>query len=402
MPPLVKKDTDARLRLSSVGRDSLFHFAQRLVRTPSPSTREGDVATLIQAELKRLGVGDVTVDRVGTVVVRVGNAEGPTLLYNAHMDTVGVTDPKAWRHAPYGGIVQSGVLHGRGSVDMKGALAAMTYAAVLVQTQADKLKGSLVLAFVPQEEPCEGLAMQVLIEEEGVRPDWVLLGEPSDLQISRGHRGRVMLRVTVHGKSCHGAQPWHGENAVYAAMQVIFNIQMMEFAGDPLLGPGSIALTRIESKSPSLNAVPDRCTFYLDRRLTLGETAGGALAQVEAIIAREGLPATVEVTNYAATSYTGYECRRREAFPAWVLGEDHPLLTSFKQCAASILGNTPPVTHWDFSTDGVYTMGEAGIPTLGFGPGDPNLAHTDVEHVRLKDVARAAEVYAAFARDMLS
>ncbi len=402
MHPFVKIDDVGRLRLTQAGRDSLTHFTQRLVRTPSPSTQEGEVAALVQEELTGLEIDDVHTDSMGSVVARVGHAEGPTLIYNAHMDTVGVTDPSAWRHDPYGGVIQSGVLYGRGAVDMKGPLAAMVYAAVLVQSQIRHLGGSLALAFVVQEEPCEGLAMKALMEEEGIRPDWVVLGEPTDLRLSRGHRGRVMLRVTVQGKSSHGAQPHLGENAVYAATQLIFSIQMMEFTTDPLLGPGTVALTRIESQSPSLNAVPDRCVFYLDRRLTLGETARGALAQIEALIMREGLPATVEITQYADKSYTGQACQRQEAFPAWVLDENHPLVATFKACAADLLGGVPAVIQWDFSTDGVYTMGEAGIPTIGFGPGDPSLAHTTDEQIRIRDVVRAAEVYAAFALEMLA
>lgn len=401
MHPYVKLDEEGRLRLNQAGRDSLTYFAQQLVRTPSFSTQESDLAALVQEELARLGIVDVRIDRIGNVVVRVGNTEGPTLLYNAHMDTVGVTDPSTWRHDPFGGVVQSGALYGRGSVDMKGALAAMVYGALLVREQADQLKGNLTLAFVVQEEPCEGYAMSVLIEEEGLRPDWVLLGEPTNLAISQGHRGRAMLKVTVRGKSSHGARPHLGFNAVYAANKLIFSIQMMAFPSDPVLGPGTIALTHIESQAPSLNAIPDRCTFYLDRRLTLGETVGGAVAQVQALIAREDLPATVELTGYTATSYTGYQCKRQEAFPAWVLPDDHHLVTTLKQSAASVLGSVPAVRHWDFSTDGVYTAGEAGIPTIGFGPGDETLAHMDDEHIRLKDIWRAAEVYATFALDLL-
>jgi putative selenium metabolism hydrolase len=402
MHPFARIDEAARLRLTPAGRDNLTNFAQRLVRTASLSTQEAEVAELIRQELVRLEIDDVRIDRIGNVIVRVGRGDGPTLLFNAHMDTVGVTDPGEWRYDPYGGVIQNGVLHGRGSVDMKGPLAAMAYAAALVQTQAERLNGGLTLAFVVQEEPCEGLAMRVLVEEEGLRPDWVILGEPSDLQLCRGHRGRVMLKVTVQGRSSHGSQPHLGQNAVYFAAGLIFSIQLMEFPTDPLLGPGSIALTRIESSGPSLNAVPDRCTFYLDRRLTLGETVSGALAQVEALIARETLLAAVEITDYTATSYTGYQCHQQESFPAWVLNDGHPMMATFKQSAAAILGSAPPVTHWDFSTDGVYTMGEAGIPTLGFGPGDPSLAHTSNEHVRVKDIWRATEVYAAFAMDMLA
>ena len=393
-----------RPQVSRNRRDNLVSFAQRLVRTPSLSTQEGNVAAIIQEELERLGVADVWVDCVGSVVARIGRPEGPTLLFNGHMDTVAVTDREAWERDPFGGVINNSVLYGLGATDMKGALASMVYAAGLLQPYSSELNGQVVFAFVVQEEPCEGMAMRVLVEEEGVQPTWVVLGEPTDMQVSRGQRGRVMLKVTTHGRSSHGSQPHRGNNAVYAASRLIFGVEMMAGAlgNDPVLGPGTVALTHIASRSASLNAVPDQCTFHLDRRLTLGETPTGALAQIEALIAREGISANVEITRYRATSYTGYACDVLEAFPPWVLDEDHSLVVRLRRAAARTLGYQPRVTHWDFSTDGVYTAGVANIPTVGFGPGDPNRAHTTHEQVRTKDLIHAAEVYADFALEMLS
>ncbi len=402
---LFMRTTDRlRPQVSRNGRDTLVNFAQHLVRTPSLSTQEGEVACLIRDELTRLGVQNVWVDRVGSVVARIGREEGPTLLFNGHMDTVAVTDPGAWEQDPFGGVVKNGVLYGLGATDMKGALAAMTYAAGLLQPYADSLKGNVVFAFVVQEEPCEGMAMRALVEEEDIRPEWVVLGEPTDMQISRGHRGRVMFKVTTHGRSSHASQPQRGDNAVYSAARLIFGVEMLSSAlgNDPILGPGTVALTRISNRSASLNAVPDQCTFYLDRRLTLGETASGARAQIEGLVAREGIRADVEITRYRAASYTGHACDVEEAFPPWVLDADHPLVVRLRQSAGRALSQPPRVTVWDFSTDGVYTAGVANIPTVGFGPGDPNRAHTTHEQVRVKDLWRAAEVYAAFALDMLT
>ncbi|MCZ7543727.1 MAG: M20/M25/M40 family metallo-hydrolase [Anaerolineae bacterium] len=326
MRAFMRASNHQRPQVSRNGRDSLVSFAQRLVRTPSLSTQEGEVALAVQEELARLGVGGAWVDRVGNVVVRIGNEAGPTLLFNAHMDTVAVTDSGAWEHDPLGGVVKNGVLYGLGATDMKGAVAAMVYAAGLLQPYADALRGNAVFAFVVQEEPCEGMAMRVLVEEEGVRPAWVVLGEPTDLQVSRGHRGRVMLKVTTFGRSSHGSQPEQGDNAVYSAARLIFGVEMMAgtLGNDPVLGPGTVALTQISSRSASLNAVPDQCTFYLDRRLTLGETPSGALMQVEALIARENIQATAEITRYCGQSYTGYACEVEEAFPRLGAGRGSP------------------------------------------------------------------------------
>jgi putative selenium metabolism hydrolase len=390
------------LALGADERARLTGFLQRVVQTPSPSGQEGDVAALVQQELRDGGVEDVRVDRAGSVIVTLGDGDGPTLLYDAHMDTVAATDAR-WPYDPFGGTIVDGVLYGLGACDMKGPLAAMVYAARQLVQNETPLHGRLVLAFVVQEEPCEGCALRVLVEEGGLRPDWVLLGEPSDLRVMRGHRGRVMFRVTVHGQSSHASSPELGQNAVTAAARLIFGIDLLaaDLATDPFLGPGTIAVTHIESQAPSLNAIPDTCTFYVDRRLTLGETPTRAQAQIESVIEREGIEAELGIVVYRAASYTGYELETREAFNAWALDQEHTLLKAALKAVRKVQGDAPPVGHWAFSTDGVYSMGEARIPTVGYGPGNPQHAHTVHDQVRLPDVAQAAHVYAVLAARLL-
>jgi len=266
-----------------------------------------------------------------------------------------------------------------------------------------RLAGDLYVVGVVQEEPCEGLAIRTFIEEEGVKPDYVVIGEPTDLQIACGHRGRLGIKVTTHGRSCHASSPELGENAIYAAARLIFGIELLapQLLNDSFLGRGSITVTRIESNAPSTNAVPSLCTFYVDRRLTLGETEAKALAEIQTIIAREGVRADVEVNEYKATSYTGYPCQAREYYPAWVIPHDHPLVNAGVRAVEKTLGFRPALTKWDFSTDGTYTMGVAGIPTIGFGPGEERFAHAPNEQIRLNDVVAAARVYAQLAVEIL-
>lgn len=389
--------------LSANDKAQLTEFLRALVRTPSLSTQEGEVASLIARALRDFGVPEVRVDRIGNVVARLGDGHGPVLLYDGHMDTVAVSDRSAWAHDPFAAEVVNGVLYGLGAADMKAALAAFVFAAKMLAEAHAQLNGSLVLAFVVQEEPCEGLAVRVLIEEEGIRPDWVVLGEPSDLQIMLGQRGRLELRVTAQGQTSHAARPDLGKNAIYAAARLIFGLELLadRLGNDSALGRGTLAVTQIESGSPSRNAVPDRCSFCVDRRLTLGETEAKALAEVDAIIAREDVEATVEVTEYRATSYTGYECRAKSYFPAWAIGANDPLAQALARSAREVLGATPRTGYWPFSTDGVYTMGAAGIPTVGFGPGKPEHAHTIHDQVRIEDVVKAARVYAQLAVNLL-
>jgi putative selenium metabolism hydrolase len=266
-----------------------------------------------------------------------------------------------------------------------------------------KLAGDLYVVGVVQEEPCEGLAMRVLIEEEGIRPDYVVLGEPSNLQVKVGHRGRVEMKVKVQGKAAHASAPSLGENAIHNAARLIFGLELLapRLATDPFLGRGTLAVTQIESQAASRNAVPDRCTFYIDRRLTLGETRRKALAEVQNIINTEEIEAQVAVTEYRATSYTGYKCRAEAFFPAWVMPEDNPLVQTTMRSVRQVLGYRPRLERWTFSTDGAYTAGEINIPTVGFGPGEERYAHTTDEQLRLNDVVDAARVYAQLAMELL-
>jgi len=394
-------------QLSAQDQQKMVAFLRDLIRTPSLSCQEGAVATRIADEMRAIGFRDVAMDRIGNVIGRTGGpgrGRGPVLLFDGHMDTVGAPNPSAWRHAPFGAEIEKGVLYGLGACDMKGALAAMVYAGKLIAESHLPLKGDLVIACVVQEEPCEGLAARVLVEEEGVRPDWVVLGEPTSMNIARGQRGRVEFQVTAHGRACHASQPELGENAVYAASRLIFGMELLSgnLGHDRFLGAGSLAVTHIQSEAGSRNVVPDRCSFILDRRLTLGESEAKALAEVQSVIAREGVRADVQVTEYRSTSFTGYAASQREYFPAWATDENHPLVQALERAVREESGARAKITQFPFSTDGVYTAGVLGIPTVGLGPGDEKLAHTADEHVRLDDVIQAAHIYARLAASLLA
>jgi putative selenium metabolism hydrolase len=390
--------------LSPHDKTDLKTFLRDLVQMPSFSTQEGAVAERIIAEMKRLDFRNVHADRAGNVVGWIGPGHGPPLMLNSHMDTVLVTNPEAWHHAPFRAEIEDGVLYGVGACDMKGGLTAMVYGAKLLRDSGVALKGDVVVACVVQEEPCEILGSQVLIEEEGVRPDWVVGGEPTGLDVIRGQRGRLEMRLTTYGRSAHAASPDLGENAIYTAARLVFGLELLgeQLGNDDFLGPGTLAVTDISSRASSRNAVPDRCELIIDRRLTLGENETMALSEVQRVIAREGVQAEVEVMEYHATSYTGYACHVRQAYPPWVIAEDHPLIQTAVRAVRAQLKRRPQVGCWDFSTEGVYTAGVAGIPTVGFGPGDPRCAHTVDEHVSLTDVYAAAEVYARLAAELLA
>jgi putative selenium metabolism hydrolase len=399
----MEKGYDMAVTVKSIDRHSLTAFVQALVQTPSVSTQEGEVAALVAEEMRTVGFDEVRVDRMGNVIGRIGPGRGKKLLFDAHMDTVDIGDAEAWSRDPYGGEIEGGVLYGRGASDMKGALAAMVYAGKALVESGVRLNGDCYVAAVVQEEPCEGLAMRHIVEAEGLRPDWVVLGEATNLQISRGQRGRIAFRINVRGRSCHAAAPERGVNAIYEAARLIVGIELLapQLNQDSFLGKGSIAVTDIRSTAGSRNVVPDRCTLYIDRRLTIGETEVKALAEIKRILTREGVHGVVDVPEYCDISHTGLEVRAREYYPYWVTPEGEPLLQATIAVVEDALGFAPRVGKWDFSTDGVYTAGVASIPTIGFGPGEERHAHTVEDQVRLKDLESAAKVYAELAVRML-
>lgn len=390
-------------RLPRQDQEALVAFAQELVRIPSPSTQEGEVALRLAQEMRQVGFAEVFTDRVGNVVGRIGPGRGRKLLYDGHMDTVGVGDRAAWQRDPFAAEIQGGILYGLGAADMKGALASMVYGVKVLLDSGIPLDGDLYVVGVVQEEPSEGQAIRVFVEQEGVVPDFVVLGEATNLQIKRGQRGRMEIKVTVRGRSCHASSPAQGENAIHIAARLIFGIELLapQLLEDAFLGQGTATVTHIESSAGSRNALPDRTIFYIDRRLTVGETEERALAEIEGIVAREGARADIEVAEQEMVSYAGYRYVARAVYPAWVMPEDHPLIRRACRAIEGSLGYRPRIGRWNFSTDGAYTMGVAGIPTIGFGPGEERYAHTTEDQVPISDLVRAAQGYAAIAAEIL-
>jgi putative selenium metabolism hydrolase len=359
------------------------------------------VGERIEAEMHRVGFDTVFVDRVGNLVAHIGSGRGKRLLYDSHMDTVGVGARSSWTHDPYQGKVEDGYVYGRGASDLKGAIASMIYGVKALLDTGVQLAGDLYLACTVQEEDCEGLAQELLCQE--LRPDAVVLGEATDLQIYRGQRGRIEFKVTTIGRSTHGSAPERGINAIYLMNPVISGIERMnpKLKSDPLLGKGTIAVTHIESMEGSFNVIPDTCTVIVDRRLTLGEDEEIALGQMQTILEEAGGRAELEVSQYEAISYTGYLCRQRKYFPPWVLAEDHPLVQIGVRAIQRALGYRPRVGCWEFSTNGVASMGRLSIPTIGFGPAHERDAHTTSDRARIEDLFRAAKGYAQLAVEYL-
>jgi putative selenium metabolism hydrolase len=249
---------------------------------------------------------------------------------------------------------------------------------------------------IVQEESCEGLAIKHAIEEETGGADYVVLGECTDLDIYRGHRGRMEILMRTKGRACHASKPDRGDNAVTKMAPIIQGVHdlNLRLEDKPFLGKGSVVLSKIECQTASLNAVPDECTIYIDRRLSEGEDRELALQQLREVAG--DTPVDVEILNYKEKCYTGMEVETEKYYPTWVLDEEHPLVGAGVDTAERLFGAKPKVHRWDFSTDGVYTMGRAGIPTIGFGPSREEYAHTADDQVPIDHLVKADMFFALF------
>ena len=376
--------------------DEIIQFLQAMVAFPSPSCEEGKVVECIVAEMEKLGFDEARMDAMGTAIGRVG--DGPIhLLLDAHVDTVAVADGDAWTVDPYGGLVKDGCVWGRGTADNEGAMASMVYGAAIARDLGLLDGVSLWLSGTVQEEDCDGLALQYLLENSNVPAQFVVLGEATNLDIYRGHRGRCELRIDATGRSCHGSAPDRGVNALYRAAKAAVGVEQLNerLAHDDFLGKGTIAATFVECLTGSLNTVPDSTSVYLDRRLTVGESPESARQEVADILP-EGC--TVDVLPYEATSHTGLKVTAPKEFPTWILDADHPLVRAGVGAATDVRGTEPAVSRWIFSTNGVASMGRLDIPTIGFGPGEERFAHVADERIPVEDLVLAAAFYARLPR----
>ena len=383
---------EAALASAKSYQDKIVRFLRDIIAIPAESGQEEARCRRVLAEYQALGFDEAYFDGLGSVIGRIGN--GPTkILMDGHIDCVGVGDRGAWDFDPFEGKEEDGKIWGRGAVDELPAIAAMAYGARILADRGWPEAVTLYLSASVMEEDCDGYCMLHLIERENIRPDYVVLGEPTDLDVYRGQRGRLEATITTKGVSAHGAHASHGVNALYKMAPIISDVEQLNtrLAHDDFLGTGSVIVSYIECTTPSLNAVPDSARIYIDRRLTVGETQETALAELRS------LPhlgdAEVELLKYDAVSWRGTRAQQEKYYPTWVLEEDHPLVQGVAAAATEALGETPRISRWSFSTNGVATMGLYGIPTVGFAPGLEELAHTTQERVSVEDLLKATAVY---------
>ncbi|ANZ45135.1 YgeY family selenium metabolism-linked hydrolase [Cloacibacillus porcorum] len=413
----------------------MTRFLRDLVAIPGESCGEEGVINRIAQEMEKVGFDKVEIDPMGNVLGYMGS--GKTLIgYDAHIDTVGLGKLSNWNFDPYEGYESETEIGGRGTSDQLGGIVSAVYGAKVMKDLgllSDKYR--VVVTGTVQEEDCDGLCWQYIINEDKVRPEFVVSTEPTDGGIYRGQRGRMEIRIDVKGISCHGSAPERGDNAIYKMSDILQDVRALnendaaddkavkglvkmldekynpEWREANFLGRGTVTVSEIFFTSPSRCAVADSCAVSLDRRMTAGETWESCLDEIRALpaVKKYGDDVVVSMYEYSRPSYKGLVYPIECYFPTWVIPEDHKVTKALEEAYKNLYGSArigteetaemrkarPLTDKWTFSTNGVSIMGRNGIPCIGFGPGAEAQAHAPNEKTWKQDLVTCAAVYAA-------
>ena len=414
----------------------MVRFLRAMISFPSESCEEKEVAACIKAELEKLGYDKVEIDGLGNVIGWMG--EGDRIIaIDSHIDTVGIGNRENWTADPYEGYETDEIIYGRGGSDQEGGMASAAYGVRIMKDLGLIPEGyKIMVVGSVQEEDCDGMCWQYIVNRDGIRPEFVISTEPTDGGIYRGHRGRMEIRVDVKGVSCHGSAPERGDNAIYKMADILQEIRELNNNGcsestaikglvkmlDPkynpdhyedarFLGRGTCTVSQIYFTSPSRCAVADSCSISVDRRMTAGETWESCLQEIRDLpaVRKYGEDVQVSMYMYDRPSWTGEVYETEAYFPTWInresaahvkaLVDAHKALFGDRRIGApSAMGTRegrPLTDKWTFSTNGVAIQGRYGIPCVGFGPGAESQAHAPNEITWKQDLVTCAALYAA-------
>ena len=379
--------------------ENALAFAADLIRIPGLPGEEGEVAGRVKAEMDALGLEDIRVDNAGNVIgVARGRGDAPAALLNCHMDVVAEGDHDEWEVPPFSGEVRDGFLHGRGAMDIKGPLALQTYAAASMIGEAP---GDVVVAHTVLEER-GGLGMKHLLESGSVAPGVVIIGEATHGDVCIGHRGRAEVEVLVAGVAGHASVPGRAHNALDLVGDVLGSIRDLaeNQPSDPLLGASSLIATMIDVLPESRNVIPDSAVVTIDWRILPGSDDESLMSLVrEAISSRvpeipDGLSLDVRMATERQRTYTGLVEERSLLTPGFMMDANDPMILAAAEAVGRRQGEgAATIRPWQFATDGGWSCGVYGIPTVGFAPGEERFAHTNRERIDVEEARWGFERY---------
>ncbi|MEX0980233.1 MAG: M20/M25/M40 family metallo-hydrolase, partial [Gemmatimonadota bacterium] len=375
--------------------ENALAFAADLIRIPSLPGEEEALGRRVVEEMEALGFDRIRVDALGSVIgVIPGRGEAPPVMVNAHLDMVAAGDPAEWEYPPFEGVVADGCLHGRGAMDIKGPLGLQTYAAAALRGQA---AGDIIVAHTVFEER-GGWGMAHLLESKEVAPAAVIIGEATHGDIALGHRGRAEVEVVLQGVAGHASAPGRASNALDLLPGALEGIHALSLRQeeDETLGAATLVATAVDVLPESRNVIPDRVTVTIDWRVLPGDREETLLPRVEDALARafaarpEGIPEgaswQVRMGRAVQRSYTGESAERKLLTPGFLMSPDHPVTRAAALAVGRRDGPGPALTRpWGFATDGGWSCGVQGIPTVGFAPGEERFAHTNRERLDIEE-----------------
>jgi len=358
----------------------------------SPPGNEEAVGTYLMEFLAGLGIAserqfvcksdDGRRDRFN-VTARIEGQDNSLLpyLYVGHIDVVPAGNPEAWETPAFEPAIRNGRIYGRGSCDMKGSIACMLHLLECWQKAGVVPHRPLELLFNVDEE-YRNRGMRRYLETER-RIHFGIVGEPTHHKIDLGHRGIMFIETSFHGRSAHASRPWLGVNAIEQA--TLFMNRVKEMAPilakreDPRLGPASLTTTVIRGGTKT-NIIPESCIVETDRRLTVGETTGAAMAEIEAMI--RDIP--------------GASTKLNAHLPVGWIEEDHPEIDHLKAAFRAVNGEEAEVSVFTATCEAGMLSEKTGAPVVIFGPGDIAQAHQDNEFCELDSLDKAARTFMAF------
>ena len=373
----------------------IYAFLRSLIAVESYDSHEQAVITRIREEMVRVGFDRTEIDPMGNLLGYIGNGSH-LIAMDGHCDTVSCSDRNNWEFDPFSGMETDELIGGLGSSDQKGGIAAMVYAGLVLKELGLTDDFTLLVVASVQEEDYDGLCWKYIIEEDGIRPEFVVLTEPCDRKIRNGQRGRMEIRVDTKGISSHGSTPELGVNAIYHMGPVIGAIKRLHgsLQDDGVLGKGSITISEIRSTAPSRCAVSDSCSLTLDRRTNSIETKELVLDQIRSLKEVKDANATVGLYHEGTPSWTGLLYSAEKYYPAWILDPQDKVCQAIVNTHRKLFDEELPVVPWQFSTNGVSIMGIHRIPCVGYGPGHGDQAHKPNEVTWKQELLQACAVYA--------
>jgi acetylornithine deacetylase/succinyl-diaminopimelate desuccinylase family protein len=379
-------------------------LASRLISIPSAS---GEERAVMEEVIRWCSFVDLPFQVIDSdpdrpnVVISLGDpAAGPTIVMNGHLDTVPVSDLLDWRSGPFDPTVSEDgkKLFGRGASDMKSSVAVMLHVMEVLNLQDVSLRGSVQTHVVSDEETSGAFGTMFLLEEIAAgrlpRPDYCLIGEKSDLKVRNAERGLLAVDVTCHGRAAHtAAARVTGVNAIAKAAKAILALEMDIDRFHPAVGKPVISINTIQA-GIAHNVVPGQCTFSIDRRLIPGETRESAVAEIVATL-------DDIASQDAAFRYELDVDPLKNHIPANITEDSSPIVQALQASITKVTGQEPEYfVAWSGATDGRFYR-QAGIDTVGYGPGGEN-AHGANEAVQIDDLVTQARVYVETITRMLS